>query len=42
MRAVAVIVIAGVIAVLGWMAIVDAAIWEVEHRREEVESQTRP
>lgn len=25
-----------VVAILGWMAIVDAAVWEVEHRYEQV------
>ncbi len=35
-------VVFAVIIVLGWMVLADAAAWEVEHRRETVESQTWP
>ena len=29
-------VVFSVVVILGWMAIVDAAVWEVEHRYEQV------
>jgi hypothetical protein len=34
-RAVAWCVIIATAAVLGWMAVIDAAVWEVEHRYEQ-------
>lgn len=39
MRTAAACVLAAVFVILGWMGLVDAVMWEVEHRREQVGSR---